>query len=189
MIAPRNPIFRDKALKHYIQNKKKDVLPHFSSVPAAVFGWLLLGLLIATGLLVNYEQVPVSVTGEGIVLSTGDPAQTGNGGAVALAFFSPSVGTRLRAGQSVRIQVGSSDTQLVSEIAEVEPGTSSPAAVLEHYGQQVNGSGTTDQQVVVVLLKSGPTFSAAQYVGNVLVVQVNAGSQSLFAAVTGISNL
>ncbi|MGH2507876.1 MAG: hypothetical protein ACRDHZ_10815, partial [Ktedonobacteraceae bacterium] len=105
MIAPRNPIFRDKAVKHYMQNRKKDVLPNFSSVPAAIFGWLLLGLLIATGLLAGYGQVPVSVDGEGIVLSTGNPAQTANNGAVALAFFSPSVAAQLHVGQSVRIQV------------------------------------------------------------------------------------
>lgn len=187
MIASRNPIFRDKALKHYIQNKKKDVLPNFSSVPAAIFGWLLLGLLVATGLLAGYGQVPVSITGEGIVLGTGNSAQAGKSGAVALAFFAPNVASSLRAGQSVRIQIGDSDQQLSSEIAAVEPGTTSPAAVLARYGQQMTQS-TTNQQVVVAILRSSPTFTAMQYIGSVLIIQVNAGTQSLFTALTGIGN-
>lgn len=185
MIAPRHPIFRDKALKHYMQNKKKDVLPDFGSVPAAIFGWLLLGLLIATGLLAGCGQVPVSVMGEGIVLSTGHTTPAGNNGVVALAFFSPSDAANLRVGQSVRIQVGASDPQLTSEIAEIEPGTSSPATVLAHYGQQTNGE-PANQQVVVAVLKSSPTFLMTHYVGSVLAVQVNAGTQSLFTALTGI---
>jgi hypothetical protein len=188
MIAPRKSIFRDQALKHYTQGKKKDVLPNFSSVSAAVFGWLLLGLLIATGLIAAYGQVPVTVEGTGLVLSTGNAAQAQSQGAVALVFFPPGAAAKLQAGQSVRIRVGTSNEELTSEIAEVEPGTSSPAAALKRYGQLTNGSATANEQVVVALLKSSPTFSITSAVGSFLTVQVNAGTQSLFTALTGIGN-
>lgn len=186
MIAPRKPIFRDKALKHYMQNRKKDVLPNFSSVPAAIFGWLLLGLLIATGLVAGYGQVPVSVTGSGIVLGTGNPAQAGSSGAVALAFFPPSAAARLHAGQSALLQVSTTGTQLTSAIAEVEPGMSSPAAALEHYGQKISSSAQGAQQMVVVLFKLSPRFPVSDYAGSPLAVQVNAGTQSLFSAIAGM---
>lgn len=186
MIASRNPIFRDKALKHYMQNREKDVLPHFSSVPVAIFGWLLLGLLIATGLVAGYGQIPVSLTGPGIILGAGNTAQAGNGGAIALAFFPPSAASQLHAGQSALLQISANDAQLTSVIAQVEPGMSSPVAALEHYGQQVSSSGQGNQPTVVVLFRLGTRFSANDYAGSALVVQVNAGTQSLFSAITGI---
>jgi hypothetical protein len=186
MIAPRNQIFRDKALKHYMQSREKDVLPNFSSVPVAIFGWLLLGLLIATGLVAEYGQIPVSVAGSGIILGLGNPAQAGSDGTIALAFFPPSAAARLHAGQAALLQISANGVQLTSVIAQVEPGMSSPIAALEHYGQKVSSSAQGNQPTVVVLFKLGPRFPASDYAGSALAVQVNAGTQSLFSAITGI---
>lgn len=186
MIAPRNSIFRDKALKHYMQNRKKDVLPNFSSVPTAIFAWLLFVLLLATGLVAAYGQVPVSVTGAGLVLGTENAAQEGSNGAVMLAFFPTSAAAQLHAGQSAKIQVGGSSLELTGVIAQVEPGTSSPAAVLERYGEKTSGPTQAQQQTVVAVLKPGANVQAATYIGSALVVQVNAGTQSLFSAISGL---
>lgn len=186
MIAPRNSIFRDKALKHYMQNRKKDVLPNFSSVPVAIFAWVLFGFLLATGLVAEYGQVPVSVTGAGFVLGAGNAAQAESNGAVVLAFFPTSAAAQLHAGQSASIQVGGSSVELTGVIAQVEPGVSSPAAALERYGQKTSGSAQAQQQTVVALLKPGSNFPVTQYIGSALVVQVNAGTQSLFSAISGL---
>lgn len=184
MTASRNSIFRDKALKHYMQTRKKDVLPNFSSVPTAIFAWVLLGLLVATGLVAVYGQVPVSLSGAGFVLSSGNAVQ--NGGAVVLAFFPASAASQLRAGQSARIQISASNTEADSVVAEVEPGTSSPMAALERYGQPASGTAQARQQTVVAVLKPGSGFQATNYVGSALAVQVNTGTQSLFAAISGL---
>ncbi len=186
MVAPRNPIFRDKALKHYMQNRKKDVLPNFSSVPTAIFAWLLLVLLLATGLVAIYGQVPVSVTGEGLVLGAGNASPAGSNGAVMLAFFPTSVAAQLHAGQSAKIQVVGSSVELTSVIAQVEPGVSSPAAVLERYGQKTSSPTQAQQQTVVALLKPTANVPVTTYIGSALIVQVNAGSQSLFSAISGL---
>ncbi|HEU5375870.1 MAG TPA: hypothetical protein VFV38_10555 [Ktedonobacteraceae bacterium] len=188
MIAQRRSIFRDKALKHYTEGRKKDVLPNFSSVPASVFGWLLLGLLIATGLVAAYTPVPVYVAGAGIVLSTGNTTQTASQGAMALAFFQPKDAAKLHAGQQVRIQIGTNGSQLNSAIEQIEPGMSSPAAALARYGQKVSRSSQAGQQVVVAQLRLGTGFPVALYAGNVLAVEVNAGTQSLFSALSGLGN-
>lgn len=188
MIAQRHSIFRDKALKHYTEGRKKDVLPNFRSVPAAVFGWLLLGLLIATGLVAGYAQVPVYVTGVSVVLGADNTMQAGSNGAVALAFFKPEDAGKLRPGQQVRIQVGTNSSQLSGVIAKVEPGTFSPAAALARYGQKASSSSQAGQQVAVALLRLSSGFPAALYTGSVLAVEVSAGTQSLFLALTGLGN-
>ena len=97
MVAQRHSIFRDKALKHYTQGRKKDILPNFSSIPVAIFGWVLLGSLVATGLVAWLGQVPVYLPGTGIVLGKADPAS----GANALAFFAPIVSCVLYAAVAI----------------------------------------------------------------------------------------
>jgi len=188
MIVPRRSIFRDKALQHYTQGKKKDVLPNFSSVPVAIFFWVLLGALTATGLLAYFAQVPVYLAGPGLVLGAGNHALPGTNEAVAVGFFAPDSASHLHAGQSVQVQISTSGQQLDSTIVEVEPGTSDPAAVLEHYGVQIGSSALADQPEVVVLVSLGTSFPVALYSDSALALEVNVGSQSLFSALTGLGN-
>lgn len=178
MIASQNSIFRDKALKHYTQNKKKDILPNFSSIPVAIFLWMLLGSLIATGLVAWRTQVPVYLTGASIVLGAGKQET------VALAFLSPKTSTQLHAGMTVHIQTGTSSSQFTSAIAAVEPGTTTLANAFEHARLPIGDASEMKQPVIILLIKRGP--SAALDRGSVLVVQVTLGTRSLFSAISGI---
>lgn len=180
MIASQNSIFRDKALKHYTQQKKKDILPHFSSVPVAIFLWMLLGSLLATGLVTWQTQVPVYFTGTSVVL--GPPEQD----TVALAFLAPQTSTRLHAGLTVSIQTGAPGSQFTSTIAAVEPGTTTLANALAHARLPV-GQATAIKQAVVIMLINRSRAVALER-GSVLVVRVTLGMHSLFSAISGIGS-
>lgn len=180
MIASQNSIFRDKALKHYTQNKKKDILPNFSSIPVAIFLWMLLGSLLATGLVAWRTQVPVYLTGASVVLGTGKQEM------VALAFLAPKTPTQLHAGLPVHIQTGASGSQFTSTIAAVEPGTTTLANAFEHAGLPVGQPSEMTQPVVILLIKRDP--SAVLDRGSILVIQVTLGMRSLFSAISGIGN-
>ena len=184
MMAPRNSIFRDKALKHYMQTRKKDVLPNFSSVPTAIFVWVLIGLLVATGLVAIFGQVPVSITGAGFILGAGSAQQSS--GAVVLAFFPVSAASQLHSGQAARIQVSTSNVETGGVVATLESGANNPMAALERYGQQVSSPTRANQQMVVAVLKPNPGFQATHYVGSALAVQITTGTQSLFTAISGL---
>src|SRR2546429_475543 len=69
MLVPNHPIFRNNAVKHYMQSRDKDSLPRFISLPIALFLWILLGLLLVVGGLAWYEQIPSYVSGNGVVLN------------------------------------------------------------------------------------------------------------------------
>ncbi len=183
MVAQRHAIFREKALKHYTQGRKKDVLPHFSSISAAFFAWMLLCSMTATGLVAWYGQVPIFLAGSGIVLGNEGPA---NSGADALAFFPPDKATQLRAGDTVQVQFGASSSHIDSTVAQVLPGTTDIATTLAHYGLKFGDTTSPGQQVAVALIKLGADFSAASYAGSTVVVEVNVGTQSLFSALTGV---
>lgn len=180
MIASQNSIFRDKALKHYTQSKKKDILPNFSSIPVAIFIWVLLGSLIATGLVAWQTQVPVYLNGASVVLGAGEH------GTVALAFLSPDTSTQLHAGLAVQIQTGTTSSQFTSAIAAVEPGTVTLASAFEHAGLPVQHASEMKQPVVVMFVNRESAFSAAFDTGSELVVRVTLGTRSLFSAISGI---
>lgn len=189
MIAQRHSIFRDKALKHYTQGRKKDVLPNFSSIPVAIFFWLLLGSLLATALVFWYVQVPVYLTAPGIMLGQGNAAQSAGNGATALVFFSPSASAQVQVGQPAQVQVSASNSSLNGVIVQVQPGTTNLAAALEHYGLGSGGANSASlasQQVVVALLRLSAGVPATLYTGSPLAVEIHVGSQSLFSALTGI---
>jgi hypothetical protein len=188
MVGTRQSIFRDKAVKHYNQGRKKDVLPNFSSIPAAIFAWALLASLIVTGLVASLGQVPVFLPGSGIVLGSGSAssATNANSGVSALAFFPPEQLAKLQPGQKVQLLVGASSSQVSGTVAQVLPAPTNLAAALTQYGLNVgSGSSLSSQKFAVALIKLGT--SASLDPGSTGVVQVSVGTQSLFSALTGIT--
>jgi hypothetical protein len=47
--APHRPIFRTDAVRRYMQNQQKPVLPRFVYPRALLYLWILLGLLFLAG--------------------------------------------------------------------------------------------------------------------------------------------
>lgn len=187
MAIQRQAIFREKALKHYTQGRKKDVLPRFHSLSAGLFGWLLLASLIATGLVAWYGQVPVYLAGSGLVLDNGSQVgSSGQGAMQALAFFAPEQATHLRAGAPVQAQFAASSAPINGLVMQVLPGTTNLAAALEHYGLNVGSASLQSQQVVVALINLKTAAQAEVYAGSTVMVEVKVGTQSLFSALTGL---
>lgn len=180
MIAAQNSIFRDKALKHYAQQKKRDILPNFSSVPVAIFLWMLLGSLCATGLVTWHTQVPVYLTATSVVLGAAEQDT------VALAFLAPKISTRLHAGLTVHIQTGASGSQFSSTIAAAEPRATTLANAFKRARLPVGPASHMQQAAIIILIKRSPAVDLER--GSVLVVQVTLGMCSLFSAISGIGS-
>lgn len=75
MAQPRRQLFRESALKHYMQKREKDVLPRLISTPMFVGLWVLLFVFIGVGALVSFGEVPVFANGPGVVLAQNKQAQ------------------------------------------------------------------------------------------------------------------
>jgi hypothetical protein len=180
MSVNRRSIFRDRALKHYTQNKKRDILPNFSSISSAVFFWALLGLLAATGLLAWYTPVSLYTTGTGIVVQAAKSS-----GVSVVVFFSPADAAKLHPGQSVHLGVGATGQQLESTLTEIQPGTATPAEVLRSYGLQINNP-ALNQPEVVTLVNLGNASPDSAYAGSIVSAQVEVGTQSLLSSIISI---
>ena len=163
-------------------------MPHLISWPIIVCLWLLLGVLIATGFLAWYIQVPTYVDGSGTILARGDMLQPAYGEMVAVVFLPPDQSAHLRAGLPVQVQIGSAGMLVQSTIAEVEPGITSPDAARQRYRLDGVDALLVTQPSIVVIIKLGTKLPANAYPGSLCTARVETGSQRLLALLPGLGN-
>jgi hypothetical protein len=187
MLVPNHPIFRNNAVKHYMQSRDKDTLPRFISLPIALFLWILLGLLLVVGLLAWYEQVPAYASGNGVVLSSKYAPQYASQWAVAAAFFPVGQVRNLHVGQAVAVHFESSTDPVKGTVLAVDP-VVSPDAALQRYSLENNAASLITQPSTVVIVGLENT-SPSLYAGSTLTVSVVVGSRRIISLLPGIGSL
>ncbi len=182
-------IFRDQAIKSYIQKRDKDVLPHLVSPPVFLFLWIMLGLLLTMGVLAWLAQVPIYLAGPGIILEQQPSSTSGQSEAIALIFFPASSASQVRAGLPVQVQLGSTGPALTTNIDQVEPGILSPSAARTRYALDSSVSQLLTQPVIAVEARLGPPISDQMYAGSVVSAQVQVGSRRVLSLLPGFAQL
>src|SRR5690242_17118342 len=104
--ASKGSIFRSKALQKYIQSREKNVLPRLVAPPVFAFFWVILATLTAAGLVAWLGQVPLYVTGSGLILDQSAIATQGKGEAVAVILLPATSPIHLQTRMPVQVQVG-----------------------------------------------------------------------------------
>jgi hypothetical protein len=167
---------------------EKDVVPRLIAWPIMICFWLLLGVLMAAGLLAWFVQVPTYVDGSGIILAPGAMRQPADGETVAVVFLPPDQAAHVRGGLPVHVQIGSVGAYVQGTIAKVEAGIASPDAVRNRYRIGGAGSGRITQPSTVVVVRLGTTLPATAYAGSLLTAKVEIGSRRLLALFPGLGN-
>jgi len=180
--TPKLPIFRSKTLQKYMQNREKSVLPRIIAPPVFAFGWIVLALLIATGIVIWWGQVPSYITGSGIILNTTDAVHQSAGATAAILLPASDI-AYIRPGLPVQIQVGQDGPQLHRAISNVSQNLLNPGVVRQQYGFEV-----TDPSLVATV-QLGPTISRQLYSGSPIQAQVQIGSYSLLALFPVVNRL
>jgi hypothetical protein len=182
-------LFRDKALQQYVQGRNKTILPRYASPPVFLCGWILLALLVAAGIVAWLGQVPVYVTGSGIVLSASNIAKQPGSGAVAVIFVPATPSLVLRSGSPVQVQIGATGLVLSRTIASIEPDIISPSAARQRYRLNGNLASVIVQPSFVVTVALGPDISTQSYAGSSVSGQVQTGMQRVLLLFPGIHQL
>ncbi len=183
MQARERQIFREKAIKHYIQNREKDVVLRVLPVPAAVFLWALLVFFFMAGLFTWNERIPTYVSGTGIVQTTSD------GATVAIIFLPPEQTAALHDGQPVQVHIGTTGPQVQSSIMEVERDITSPDSARRNYQLKGNSASLITEPAIVIVARLGATVPAHTYAGSSLTANVEVGSQRILSLLPGIGKL
>jgi hypothetical protein len=124
-------IFRQKALRAYLKNQQKVVLPRLSSPRIFPHYWALLALLFAGSLLAWSTRVTIHASGTGLVLPRHSTASSDK--LVLAALLPPAELPRLRPGQKVLARMGSAREPFSGRVVSVEPEVMSPDAIRERF--------------------------------------------------------
>src|SRR5216683_1856255 len=108
MFKTGRPIFRENALKHYMQNREKTVLPRFISPPITILLWCLLGLLLLSACVAWLWRVPVYLN------EIGEIGATANGSVqtpVVVVLLAQSQVSQIHPGMPAQLTLGTSGPQ------------------------------------------------------------------------------
>jgi hypothetical protein len=184
MVNNKRPIFRSKAMQHYARSMEKDVLPRTATPPVFIFLWILLALLIAAAVIAWLGQVPVFVTGSGII----EPEQ-GSSNAVAVGFLPANYLSKVQAGQPVQLQIASTGQEMSGAIEHVEPGIISPAQARQQYNLGDASSLVVPGPSVAVTVKFNSSIQASTYAGSIVHVQAQIGTERILSLLPGLNAL
>ncbi|TMC23703.1 MAG: hypothetical protein E6J34_01990 [Chloroflexi bacterium] len=185
MLAPKAPIFREKAVKQYMQGRDKDTLPRFISLPTALLLWMLCGLLLAVGGIAWTEEVPLYTTGQGIILADQNQLQPGSSTTMALVFLPAEQTAAFHRGQPVQITLGGSGPQINSTITEIAPGVISPYRACKQYRLENNCALLVARPSILAKVQLR-TLSALTYAGSTFTAKVQVGSQRIISLLIGM---
>jgi len=169
-------LFREQALQRYIQQKEKTVLPQWISPPIFLFLWILLGLLILAGIAAWVGEVPVTVSGAGMILVKGQQ----NAAGTAIIFLPISQQNVLRPGSPIKLQLESGQT-ITAVVKTVEPKIISPSDARKRFSLGSDPCRLSISPAVIVMAQLDKGQSSQSIDGSCATAQVQVGSRRLIS--------
>lgn len=178
------PIFRDTAIKYYMQSREKTVLPRFISPPLFIFLWIFFALCIIAGILAWNIQIPTYVTSAGFVTGPDQPAVTVSQNQTSVVLLIPASSfSQVKDGEPVQMQFpggGPQVTRTVTSLGQVL----SPADVSKLFGLTL-----TTVPVGLAVVSLGSTSSWHLYLKSLVSVQIRVGSTRILSFIPVLNRL
>lgn len=189
MTTPRRSIFRERAMKHYIQRQEKDVLPRLVSPPVFVYFWILLGLLGIAACVAWCGQVPTYVAGSGVLLAQQVPSSSKQPEGLVLIFLPANHPLQLQIGFPVQLRIDATGLHVSGQIEKLEPGIVSPQEARRRYALNASVAGVITQPSRVLIARIETLLSTSLYAGSIMSAQVQSGYRSVFSLLSGFVGL
>lgn len=183
-------IFRAAAVRRYMQGREESVFPRLVSPRTFAYLWILLGLLVGSGLVAWFAQVPVYASGQAIVADQDDGFRYTDDEVVLVAFLPPEYCPQV--GQNLLLQFDATGERLSREIIAIEPRISSPNAARERFGLEGNTALAITRPAIVVIARFEPLptdLPTLAYVGSVYRVDVKIRSRRVISLLPLIGQL
>jgi hypothetical protein len=179
------PIFRDEAIKHYMQSREKSVLPRFVSPPTFILLWIFFALCLISGVLAWDIQVPTYLSSIGIVTGPDQPVATTGQSQITVTLFIPASSFVLvKDGQIVQIQLPAGGPQVTRTVTTLNRTPLSPADVLKLFGLPLTTAPTN-----LATVSLGTTSSWHLYSRSLVSVQIRVGSRRVLSLIPGLDHL
>ncbi len=179
MAKSRRPIFRESAMKQYLQRREQDILPHTVSPPFFTYAWIVLVLLVAAGVIAWSADVPTFTTASGVVTAQATPQN--RDATQALIFFPSANAPKLQPGETIQLQIGANGPTSTSKITSVVPGIVSPTDARARFRLDNAAAQTITEPSIVAVVGLDQNFPARKYAGTTVSAQVQIGSHSVIS--------
>ncbi len=174
-MSDSSTIFRQEAVDRYNERREQQVLPRYIRPKMFLFFWVLVGLLVTGFCAAWFAQLPIYVTGQGIVVAAD--------GEIDMLIITPANTEQLTADYTVWF-TGIDAERHASEILTVETAVQSPYTIQSAYPNYVSILSTMVQQPSRVATATFDDASLdALYLGSQHQVEIEVGSQRLIAMV------
>jgi hypothetical protein len=185
----RRSIFREDAVRRYLEGREKSILPRLVSPRTFIYLWFLLGLLVMSSIIAWLTKVPVYASGTAVVVHGKNKKGTPEGIVVA-AFFPPQYLSNLRTTQKLFLNFDARGDVYEGlrlrnhSIIAVEPKIISPDTIQKRFAlnsqtiQQITGPSA----IAIAQLEPIPeNLSAAAYLGSIGHAKAEVGSQRIIS--------
>ena len=176
-------VFRPEALQYYMQNREEVVFFRFLSPRKIVYFWILLAVIVASGLVAWFIEMPVYLSGSAVVVDSNGVAgieEYTQEGIVLIAFLPPE--QRLQVGQTLwlNVDVDGEEMRLSEEIVALLPEIYSPDDTRKRFQLENNHALIINQPTMVAIARfniSSLDSHASTYNGSVYSVNIEIDSR------------
>ncbi len=185
-------VFRTDAIQRYMEAREKAVLPRFVSPHILLCLWSLLGLLVASGFVAWFAQVPVYASGPAIIVDWKDTTKYTGDEVLAVAFVPPEKLAYLRLGQPIFLKLGTSGEHSKGMIIAVEPGIRSPNAAQNEFALGAGAALAITQPVAVAIARVKlpvTSLPPSTYIGSVYPADIEVGSRRVISLLLPVSHI
>lgn len=183
----RRSIFRDDAVRRYVESREKTVLPRLVSPRTFIYLWFLLGLLGFGAIAAWFARVPMYASGTAVVVRWKSKKNTPEDIVVA-AFFPPQYLPRLRTTQKLFLHfdamgVGGAsrnENRFNRSVIVVKPEISSPDVIQKQFALHSGAAQRITQPAAVVIAQLEPIptgLPASAYLGSIGSADVEVGEK------------
>ncbi len=144
-------IFRKEAIEEYIHEQENQVLLKFVSPRLFLWLWVILGLLSGLGVWLCFAEVPMFVSGRGMIVDQDKGNSCHGQRPCFVAFFPPSACSYLIAGKSLMIKQEDQKRWFDQPIIISESKVLSPAAIQKNYVSKAGVMPLTNQPAAVAI--------------------------------------
>lgn len=182
------PLFRQQALDYYARNWEKSVLPRIARPPVFLCLWLLLLLAGIAVMLAWLGQVPIYLSGPGMIIEqAGVQQQQVLPRTQALVFLpvTPGQPWHVHIGSPALVHFGSQEQVFATAVVQIGPGIVGPAEIEHRYPPARAFTAQILGPSIVVTIRLNSIFAMQAYAGSALTAQIQVGTTSVLSSVLG----
>jgi hypothetical protein len=175
-------IFRKEAVEKHLHEQENQVLPKFVSPRLFLCLWVIFGLFSGLGVWLCFAEVPMFVSGRGMIVDQDKRIGCQGEKPCIVAFFAPDMQSRLIAGKKLTIKQKNQRQWLDQPIIILASKVLSPTEIRKRYHEKSSGMPLPDQPSAVAVCRLDPDMHPMRSdlpIEGAFEVRIDAGTRRL----------